>query len=135
VTHSRKEVISLTLETNEIAVGACYREIEGNENADQLAKTGSECPFIGFELACGISVGVVKRAIKDWMKRDCGKHWESTRGLRHMNGFLQGPCAKRTRELVTIKWEPTEMGDRTTYRTLSPKWTHFQIGTSSEPHL
>jgi ribonuclease HI len=37
-----------------------HREIEGNENAAQLAKTGSECPFIGPEPACGISVGVIK---------------------------------------------------------------------------
>jgi ribonuclease HI len=30
--------------------------IVGNETADQLAKLGSECPFIGPEPACSISV-------------------------------------------------------------------------------
>jgi hypothetical protein len=65
------------------------------------------------------------------MKREHGKHWESTIGLKYMKGFLQGPCAERTREPVTIKWEPTETGDKTTYRTLSPKKdTYFQIGTT-----
>jgi ribonuclease HI len=33
-----------------------HEGIVGNETADQLAKTGSEHPFIGPELACGISV-------------------------------------------------------------------------------
>jgi ribonuclease HI len=33
-----------------------HEGIEGNEVADQLAKLGSECPFIEPEPACGISV-------------------------------------------------------------------------------
>jgi hypothetical protein len=39
--------------------------------------------------------------------------------------------AKKTRELLElIKEEPAEMGDRTTYRAVSPKRTPFQIRTS-----
>jgi hypothetical protein len=37
--------------------------IVGNETADQLARTGSEHLFIGPEPACGISVGVAKKAV------------------------------------------------------------------------
>jgi ribonuclease HI len=42
-----------------------HEGIEGNEAADQLAKLGSECPFIRPEPACGISVGIAKRAVRD----------------------------------------------------------------------
>jgi hypothetical protein len=40
------------------------------ETAGQLAKFGSECPFIEPESACGISVGVAKKAVRDWINRD-----------------------------------------------------------------
>jgi ribonuclease HI len=41
----------------------------GNETAHQLAKTGSEYPFIGPEPACGISIGVAKKAVRDWTQQ------------------------------------------------------------------
>jgi ribonuclease HI len=44
-----------------------HEGIGGNETADQPAKIGSEHPFIGPEPACGISMGVAKKAIRDWM--------------------------------------------------------------------
>jgi hypothetical protein len=45
-----------------------HEGIVGNETADQLAKTGSEHPFTGPEPACGISIGVARKAVRDWMK-------------------------------------------------------------------
>jgi hypothetical protein len=39
---------------------------EGNKTADQLAKYGSECFFIGPEPACSIPAGIAKRAVRDW---------------------------------------------------------------------
>jgi ribonuclease HI len=39
--------------------------IVGNEMADQLAKILSEHPFIRSKPACGISVGVAKKAVRD----------------------------------------------------------------------
>jgi hypothetical protein len=49
----------------------------GNETADQLARTGSEHPLTGPEPACGISFGVAKKAVRDWMNRNHKKkkHW------------------------------------------------------------
>jgi hypothetical protein len=44
--------------------------IVDNEIAYQLAETGSEHPLIGPEPACGISVGVAKKAVWDWTKRN-----------------------------------------------------------------
>jgi ribonuclease HI len=42
----------------------------GNETADQLAGTISEHPFTGSEPACGIAVGVAKKAVRDWTNRN-----------------------------------------------------------------
>jgi hypothetical protein len=44
--------------------------IVGNDTADQLARTGSEHPFIGAEPAHGISIGGAKKAVRDWMNRN-----------------------------------------------------------------
>jgi hypothetical protein len=44
--------------------------IVGNETAEQLARMGSEYPFIGPEPACGISIGVAKKAVRDWTNRN-----------------------------------------------------------------
>jgi hypothetical protein len=44
--------------------------IVGNETADQLVRTGYEHPFIVPELAFGISIGVAKNAVRDWMNRN-----------------------------------------------------------------
>jgi hypothetical protein len=56
-----------------------HEGIAGNETADHLARTGSEHPFTGPEPACGISFGVAKRAVKNWMNK---KH--------QTMGFLKG---------------------------------------------
>jgi hypothetical protein len=47
-----------------------HEDIVGNEMADQLARTGSEHLFTGPEPACGISTGVAKKAVRDWMNRN-----------------------------------------------------------------
>jgi hypothetical protein len=79
-----------------------HEGIEGNEIADQLAKLGSECPFIGPEPACGISAGISKKAVRGWTNRDHKKYWESLTGLKQTKGFLQGPSVGRTKELLKL---------------------------------
>jgi hypothetical protein len=58
-----------------------HESVVGNETIDQLARTGSEHPFIGPEPACGISIGVSKKAVRDWTNRNHKKHWELVTGL------------------------------------------------------
>jgi hypothetical protein len=70
--------------------------------ADQLAKTGSEHPFIGPEPACGISVGVAKKAVRYWINRNHKEYWEPSTGLRGAKGLIQGPSAKRTKDLLKL---------------------------------
>jgi hypothetical protein len=63
-------------------------DIVGNETADLLARIGSEHPFTGPEPACGIPIGVAKRAVRDWTNRNHTNQWESTTGLKQAKGLL-----------------------------------------------
>jgi hypothetical protein len=105
-----------------------HEGIVGNKTADQLARTGSEHPLIGPEPVCGISIGVAKKAVRDWTNRShkniFGIHnWTQT-GKRT---YIRALCQKDTGS-VRIKQRLVKMGGRTTYRTLSPKRAPFQIG-------
>jgi hypothetical protein len=59
-------------------------------------KTGSDHPFIGPEPACGISIGVAKKAVRDWTNRNHTELWESTTGLKK----AKGPSARITKDLL-----------------------------------
>jgi hypothetical protein len=93
-----------------------HEGIVGNETADQLARTGSEHPFIGPEPACGISIGVSKKAVRDWTDRNHKKYCETQRGKGIYNRTL---CQKNGGSVET-KQRPTKMGGRITYGTLPP---------------
>jgi hypothetical protein len=73
-----------------------HESIAGNETVDQLAKLGTECPFIGHEPACCISVGVAKKAVRDWTNTDHKKEWESLAGLKQAKEFIHRPSARGT---------------------------------------
>jgi hypothetical protein len=45
-------------------------KIVENEVADESARTGSECPFIGLELVCFILEVVAKTTVRDWMNTE-----------------------------------------------------------------
>jgi ribonuclease HI len=60
--------------------------IVGNETADQLARVGSDHPLIGPQPACGIAIGVAKKAVRDWMSRIHKEYWESLTGLKTDKG-------------------------------------------------
>jgi hypothetical protein len=64
-----------------------HEGIVGNETADQLARTGPEP-------ACGISIGVAKKAVRDWTDRNHKKYGDSTTGLKHAKGFISGTSAR-----------------------------------------
>jgi hypothetical protein len=79
-----------------------HEGIVGNETADQLENLGSEYPFIGPEPACGISIGVAKKAARDWRNRDHRIHWESLTGLEQAKGLIQEASVRRTKELLSL---------------------------------
>jgi hypothetical protein len=79
-----------------------HEGIAGNETADQLAKVGAEHPFIGPEPASGISIGVARKAIRDWTIANHKKYWRSLTGLRQAKRAIQGPSAERAKELLNL---------------------------------
>jgi ribonuclease HI len=79
-----------------------HEGIVGNEREDQLAQTGSEHPFIGPEAARGISLGVAKKAVTDWMNKNHKTHWESTTGLKEAKELILHPSAKRKKVLLKL---------------------------------
>jgi hypothetical protein len=87
-----------------------YEGIAENETANHLARTGSEHPFTGPEPACGISFGVAKREVNDWMnKKKNIKQLGSSVGLKQAKELILGPSAKRSRDLLklnrgTLRW-------------------------------
>jgi hypothetical protein len=79
-----------------------HEGIAGNKTADLLARTPSEHPFTGPEPACGISIRVAKRVVRDWTNRNHIKQWESTTGLKQAKELISGPCARRTKDLLKL---------------------------------
>jgi hypothetical protein len=97
--------------------------IVGNEAADQPARRGSERPFTGPEPDHDISIGVAKKAVRDWTNRNHNHNWTQT----SKRTYIRALCQKNEGS-VEIKQRPTKMGCTTTYWTLSPKMASFQIG-------
>jgi ribonuclease HI len=79
-----------------------HEGIVGNETADQRTSTGSENLLTGPEPACSISIGVAKKAVKDWANRNHKKCWESTTGLKQAKGPIPRTSARRTKDLLKL---------------------------------
>jgi ribonuclease HI len=90
-----------------------HEGIVGNETTDQLARTRSEHPFAQSEPACSISIGVAKKAARDWMNTNHKKHWESTAGLKQAKCLIPVPSTRRTKDLLKLNKRPIEMGGMT----------------------
>jgi ribonuclease HI len=92
-----------------------HEGIAGNKTVDYLAKTVSEHIFTGPEPACGISFGVAKSAVRDWMNKNHIKRWESLTGLKQAKELTVGPSAKKSKDLLTVNREqlPREWSDPT----------------------
>jgi hypothetical protein len=69
-------------------------------------RTGSEHLFIGPEPACGISVELAKKVVRDWTNRNHKKkHWQSTTGFKQPKGLILGPSARRMQDLLKLNRE------------------------------
>jgi hypothetical protein len=72
--------------------------------ADQLARTGSEHLFTERQPACSISIGVAKKAVRDWTNRNHKKYWESTTGLKQAKGLIPGPSDLLKSNRDQLRW-------------------------------
>jgi hypothetical protein len=110
-----------------------HEDIEGNKTADQRAKLGSECPFIGPEPACGISAGIAKKAVRDWTNRDHKKYYESLTGLKQAKGFLQGPSVRRTKGQLKLNGNQLQWARGVLTGHCHLKGHLFKLGLTNSP--
>jgi hypothetical protein len=110
-----------------------HEGIAGNEMADQLARTRSEHPSIGPELACGIFMGVAKKAVRDWMTMNHKRYWESLTGFRQAKGLIRGPSAKRAKELLKLNRNQLRWVVRLFTGHCHRKGHLFNLGLSDSP--
>lgn len=66
-----------------------HEGVLGNENADQLAKKGSETSFVGPEPFCGFNCGVFKTELGKWERRCKRKQYELLNIDSHSRHFLE----------------------------------------------
>jgi hypothetical protein len=52
--------------------------------------------------AYGTSVGIAKKAVRDWTNRNHKEYWESVTGLTQAKGLIRGTSAKRTKDLLRL---------------------------------
>jgi hypothetical protein len=106
----------------------------GNETADQLARTGSEYPFVGPEPARGISIGVPKKAVRDWTNRNHKRHWESVTGLKEAKELIKGPSARRTQDLLKLNRDQLRWVVRLFIGNCHLKGHLFKLGLMEDPN-
>jgi hypothetical protein len=58
--------------------------------------------FTGSEPACGISIGVAKKVVKDWTNRNHRKHWESITGLKTGKGTYTRTLYQKNEDLLKL---------------------------------
>jgi ribonuclease HI len=76
--------------------------IEGNEEADQLARLGSSSTPITPEPVVGMARCIVKTALKESMFRELNNLWRNSAGMRQSKLMIKGPSKKLTRSLLDL---------------------------------
>jgi hypothetical protein len=102
-----------------------------------LARTESEHPFTGPEPACVISIGVAKKAVRDWTNRNNNnnkkKHCESTTGLKGAKRLIPGPSARRTKDLLKSNRDQLRWMIGLFTGQCHIKGHHFKLGLTDGP--
>jgi len=77
--------------------------IQGNEQADQLARQARSIEFIGPEPSLPIAQTVVKTAIGDWAHKQHEKRWQDLQTCRQTKEMVVvGRCKRRERDLIAL---------------------------------
>jgi hypothetical protein len=96
-------------------------------------RTGTEYPFIGLEPACKMSIGVPKIAFRDWTNRNNKKKWESVTGLTQAKGFILGPSARRTKDLLKLNRDQLRWLEGLPTGHCYIKWHRFKLELTDDP--
>jgi hypothetical protein len=77
-------------------------DIQGNEEADRLARQVSGLPLQGPEPAIGIPRCLAREVIRAWTMKQHFCTWKDLTGHRHGKLFISGPCKKRADDLLKL---------------------------------
>lgn len=62
--------------------------VDGNEEADELARNGAGTKYIGPEPVCGLNWSASKAAIGKWMIDQYRSYWRGLKGLRQSKNLI-----------------------------------------------
>lgn len=77
-----------------------HHGIEGNEEADDAARTGSNNPFIGPEPTLGITYTTQKKLIREHFRNKHKTAWNQLEKCIHTKKLIEGPNAETTAFLL-----------------------------------
>lgn len=76
--------------------------MEGNEEADKLARKGAEAPFWGPEPFCGVGIHKIREELKKEEEAKRSKHWRDCPGLRQAKELLGNYNRKRYEAVIKL---------------------------------
>jgi len=79
-----------------------HAAIPGNEDADRLAKLGTQKVPVGPEPTVGIANSKVIQSLKSLAQQMFQERWDSAIGIRQAKEFFGGPSTKNTKYLLEL---------------------------------
>lgn len=76
--------------------------IEGNEEADRLAREASSQPYLGPEPALGITPRAVRSGLYHWAVNQLQSKWSELQTCRQAHQLISGVHLQRTRQLMSF---------------------------------
>ena len=76
--------------------------IQGNEEADHLARIASSEMYIGPEPSLPVSHTVIKTAMRDWASKQSEQRWQNLKTCRQTKEMITGGCRRRGRDLLAL---------------------------------
>lgn len=79
-----------------------HSNILGNDQADRLAREGSNLPMIGPKPALPVPLAHYKMDINQRMRRDMHQAWRLASGCQQAKAFIGNPCSKTAFKLLRL---------------------------------
>ena len=76
--------------------------VDGNEIVDQLAKNSANTRVEGPEPHCGLSMSVVKSAVKNLTANELRIYWARAPKMKHSKNMLLQPENNRSKVLINM---------------------------------
>lgn len=77
--------------------------IDGNEEADRLARQGASEMFIGPEPRFGLPKSTIKSIVRKWLSRSHREIWNSCAEGKHTKYFCKNPSEEKSESILALK--------------------------------